>query len=133
MRIGARLPDATVVLGVQTFRPSGRGSSGRAQGEMSRFHIFTLIFTANLTNLDSLDGALSFIEDRVHRSRQRYRRHATDDDYNIEVLLGVDDSVVQFHGKEHVQKYLLTLMNIDVHDTTIIDEISAFVSLADEG
>uniref|UniRef100_A0A8C3LKV4 ADAM metallopeptidase with thrombospondin type 1 motif 2 n=1 Tax=Chrysolophus pictus TaxID=9089 RepID=A0A8C3LKV4_CHRPC len=44
--------------------------------------------------------------------RQRRRRHATDDDYNIEVLLGVDDSVVQFHGKEHVQKYLLTLMNI---------------------
>lgn len=40
------------------------------------------------------------------------RRHAADDDYNIEVLLGVDDSVVQFHGKEHVQKYLLTLMNI---------------------
>lgn len=40
------------------------------------------------------------------------RRHTADDDYNIEVLLGVDDSVVQFHGKEHVQKYLLTLMNI---------------------
>ena len=71
-----------------------------------------LISAANLTNLDSLDSALSFIEDRVHRSRQRYRRHATEDDYNIEVLLGVDDSVVQFHGKEHVQKYLLTLMNI---------------------
>lgn len=68
-----------------------------------------LISAANLTNLDS---ALGFIEDRVRRSRQRYRRHATDDDYNIEVLLGVDDSVVQFHGKEHVQKYLLTLMNI---------------------
>uniref|UniRef100_A0A8C6Y452 ADAM metallopeptidase with thrombospondin type 1 motif 2 n=1 Tax=Naja naja TaxID=35670 RepID=A0A8C6Y452_NAJNA len=44
--------------------------------------------------------------------RRRYPRHAADDDYNIEVLLGVDDSVVQFHGKEHVQKYLLTLMNI---------------------
>lgn len=71
-----------------------------------------LISAANLTNLDRLDSALSLIEDRVHRSRQRYRRHATDDDYNIEVLLGVDDSVVQFHGKEHVQKYLLTLMNI---------------------
>lgn len=71
-----------------------------------------LISAANLTNLDSLDSALGFIEDRVRRSRQRYRRHATDDDYNIEVLLGVDDSVVQFHGKEHVQKYLLTLMNI---------------------
>ncbi|NWZ20773.1 ATS2 metalloproteinase, partial [Asarcornis scutulata] len=72
----------------------------------------TLYKAANLTNLDRLDSALSLIEDRVHRSRQRYRRHATDDDYNIEVLLGVDDSVVQFHGKEHVQKYLLTLMNI---------------------
>uniref|UniRef100_A0A8C9EWF6 ADAM metallopeptidase with thrombospondin type 1 motif 2 n=1 Tax=Pavo cristatus TaxID=9049 RepID=A0A8C9EWF6_PAVCR len=71
-----------------------------------------LIAAPNLTNLDGLDSALSLIEDRVHRSRQRHRRHATDDDYNIEVLLGVDDSVVQFHGKEHVQKYLLTLMNI---------------------
>uniref|UniRef100_A0A452VI64 ADAM metallopeptidase with thrombospondin type 1 motif 2 n=1 Tax=Ursus maritimus TaxID=29073 RepID=A0A452VI64_URSMA len=49
---------------------------------------------------------------RVNGSRSRARRHATDGDYNIEVLLGVDDSVVQFHGKEHVQKYLLTLMNI---------------------
>jgi len=71
-----------------------------------------LISAANLTNLDSLDSAVSFVEDRVRRARQRYRRHATEDDYNIEVLLGVDDSVVQFHGKEHVQKYLLTLMNI---------------------
>lgn len=70
-----------------------------------------LIAAPNLTNLDGL-SALSLIEDQVHRLRQRRRRHATDDDYNIEVLLGVDDSVVQFHGKEHVQKYLLTLMNI---------------------
>ncbi|XP_072880765.1 A disintegrin and metalloproteinase with thrombospondin motifs 3-like isoform X3 [Hemitrygon akajei] len=42
----------------------------------------------------------------------RQRRHAKENDYNIEVLLGVDDSVVRFHGKEHVQNYLLTLMNI---------------------
>uniref|UniRef100_A0A8D2N4A3 ADAM metallopeptidase with thrombospondin type 1 motif 3 n=1 Tax=Zonotrichia albicollis TaxID=44394 RepID=A0A8D2N4A3_ZONAL len=42
----------------------------------------------------------------------RRRRHAGDGDHNIEVLLGVDDSVVRFHGKEHVQNYLLTLMNI---------------------
>nr|XP_045017115.1 A disintegrin and metalloproteinase with thrombospondin motifs 3 isoform X3 [Jaculus jaculus] len=42
----------------------------------------------------------------------RHRRHAGENDYNIEVLLGVDDSVVRFHGKEHVQNYLLTLMNI---------------------
>lgn len=63
-------------------------------------------------SLDSLSHALGILEERVNSSRQRVRRHAADDDYNIEVLLGVDDSVVQFHGKEHVQKYLLTLMNI---------------------
>ncbi|CAM5159830.1 unnamed protein product [Natator depressus] len=67
---------------------------------------------ADLSNLDNFVSMLSLIEDHVNSSRKRYRRHATDDDYNIEVLLGVDDSVVQFHGKEHVQKYLLTLMNI---------------------
>uniref|UniRef100_A0A8D0T9Y9 ADAM metallopeptidase with thrombospondin type 1 motif 2 n=1 Tax=Sus scrofa TaxID=9823 RepID=A0A8D0T9Y9_PIG len=63
-------------------------------------------------SLDSLSQALGILEEHVNSSRRRARRHAADDDYNIEVLLGVDDSVVQFHGKEHVQKYLLTLMNI---------------------
>ncbi|NWS83850.1 ATS2 metalloproteinase, partial [Toxostoma redivivum] len=67
---------------------------------------------SNLTGLDDLGSALGVVEEQVQRSRPRRRRHATEDDYNIEVLLGVDDSVVQFHGKEHVQKYLLTLMNI---------------------
>lgn len=43
---------------------------------------------------------------------ERKRRHAKAQDYNIEVLLAVDDSVVRFHGKEHVQNYVLTLMNI---------------------
>ncbi|XP_019730092.1 A disintegrin and metalloproteinase with thrombospondin motifs 14 isoform X3 [Hippocampus comes] len=43
---------------------------------------------------------------------ERKRRHAKKDDYNMEVLLAVDDSVVRFHGKEHVQNYVLTLMNI---------------------
>ncbi|KAJ8261314.1 hypothetical protein COCON_G00170370 [Conger conger] len=42
----------------------------------------------------------------------RKRRHAGEDDYNVEVLLGVDDSVVKFHGRQHIQNYLLTLMNI---------------------
>lgn len=42
---------------------------------------------------------------------ERKRRHAKKD-YSIEVLLAVDDSVVRFHGKEHVQNYVLTLMNI---------------------
>lgn len=64
------------------------------------------------TSLGSLDSLSRTLEERVNSSRHRARRHAADDNYNIEVLLGVDDSVVQFHGKEHVQKYLLTLMNI---------------------
>uniref|UniRef100_A0A8D2IU58 ADAM metallopeptidase with thrombospondin type 1 motif 2 n=1 Tax=Varanus komodoensis TaxID=61221 RepID=A0A8D2IU58_VARKO len=66
---------------------------------------------ADLGNLDSM---LNLVKDKISTTqrRRRYPRHAADEDYNIEVLLGVDDSVVQFHGKEHVQKYLLTLMNI---------------------
>uniref|UniRef100_A0A8C9NDN2 ADAM metallopeptidase with thrombospondin type 1 motif 2 n=1 Tax=Serinus canaria TaxID=9135 RepID=A0A8C9NDN2_SERCA len=70
-----------------------------------------LLFQMTLT-LDHLGSALGLAEEQVQGWRQRRRRHAAEDDYNIEVLLGVDDSVVQFHGKEHVQKYLLTLMNI---------------------
>lgn len=60
-------------------------------------------------------GDLDHVYDKVGKRLDetlRQRRHAKDDDYNIEVLLGVDDSVVRFHGKEHVQNYLLTLMNI---------------------
>ncbi|KAI1238724.1 hypothetical protein IHE44_0013465 [Lamprotornis superbus] len=58
--------------------------------------------------LSSLHGR---IEQQLNETLRR-RRHAGDNDHNIEVLLGVDDSVVRFHGKEHVQNYLLTLMNI---------------------
>uniref|UniRef100_A0A8C9DHN4 ADAM metallopeptidase with thrombospondin type 1 motif 14 n=1 Tax=Prolemur simus TaxID=1328070 RepID=A0A8C9DHN4_PROSS len=43
---------------------------------------------------------------------ERKRRHAKAGSYSMEVLLAVDDSVVRFHGKEHVQNYVLTLMNI---------------------
>uniref|UniRef100_A0AAR2JX33 ADAM metallopeptidase with thrombospondin type 1 motif, 3 n=1 Tax=Pygocentrus nattereri TaxID=42514 RepID=A0AAR2JX33_PYGNA len=56
-------------------------------------------------------GLLDSIGKQVNHT-VRKRRHAGDDKYSIEVLLGVDDSVVRFHGKEHVQNYLLTLMNI---------------------
>ncbi|CAL8328339.1 unnamed protein product [Arctogadus glacialis] len=58
-------------------------------------------------------GALDAVARQVNQT-VRSRRHAGEEDYNIEVLLGVDDSVVRFHGKEHVQNYLLTLMNISV-------------------
>ncbi|XP_035261698.1 A disintegrin and metalloproteinase with thrombospondin motifs 14 isoform X4 [Anguilla anguilla] len=62
-------------------------------------------------NLDLMEHKLSESE-RQHSESERKRRHARKDDYNMEVLLAVDDSVVRFHGKEHVQNYVLTLMNI---------------------
>ncbi|XP_060103395.1 A disintegrin and metalloproteinase with thrombospondin motifs 3 [Heteronotia binoei] len=61
--------------------------------------------------LQNLDSTYASMAEHLNETL-RQRRHAGDDDYNIEVLLGVDDSVVRFHGKEHVQNYLLTLMNI---------------------
>ncbi|XP_041442078.1 A disintegrin and metalloproteinase with thrombospondin motifs 2 [Xenopus laevis] len=59
-----------------------------------------------------LENIIDNVQEQVNISRKRTRRHASDDAYNIEILLGVDNSVVEFHGKENVQKYLLTLLNI---------------------
>ncbi|NXX22808.1 ATS14 metalloproteinase, partial [Podargus strigoides] len=59
-----------------------------------------------------LPNSLELMTERLAGDAERKRRHARKDDYNIEVLLAVDDSVVRFHGKEHVQNYVLTLMNI---------------------
>ncbi|KAM6907099.1 A disintegrin and metalloproteinase with thrombospondin motifs 2-like [Xenentodon cancila] len=43
----------------------------------------------------------------------RRRRYTVEAElFSIEVLLAVDYSVLLFHGHEHIQKYLLTLMNI---------------------
>ncbi|XP_059207613.1 A disintegrin and metalloproteinase with thrombospondin motifs 2-like [Centropristis striata] len=43
----------------------------------------------------------------------RHRRYIEEAElFNIEVLLAVDYSVLLFHGRDHIQKYLLTLMNI---------------------
>uniref|UniRef100_UPI0037E8BA94 A disintegrin and metalloproteinase with thrombospondin motifs 2-like n=1 Tax=Semicossyphus pulcher TaxID=241346 RepID=UPI0037E8BA94 len=68
---------------------------------------------ADLGGLMDLESLYRGIEQSINHTRAgRMRRQSLDRAYNIEVLLGVDDSVVQFHGKEHVQKYLLTLMNI---------------------
>ncbi|XP_047673627.1 A disintegrin and metalloproteinase with thrombospondin motifs 14 isoform X2 [Tachysurus fulvidraco] len=58
-----------------------------------------------------LPNALDLVTQKLSDS-DRKRRHAKKHDYSIEVLLAVDDSVVRFHGKEHVQNYVLTLMNI---------------------
>lgn len=66
---------------------------------------------SDLEGLDDLGTVYSNIGQQLNKTMRR-RRHTGENDYNIEVLLGVDDSVVRFHGKEHVQNYLLTLMNI---------------------
>ncbi|XP_063733149.1 A disintegrin and metalloproteinase with thrombospondin motifs 2-like isoform X2 [Eleginops maclovinus] len=68
---------------------------------------------ADLGGLMDLESLYRGVQQSINHTRAgRMRRQSLDRAYNIEVLLGVDDSVVQFHGKEHVQKYLLTLMNI---------------------
>lgn len=68
---------------------------------------------ADLGVLTDLESLYRGVEQSINHTRAgRMRRQSLERSYNIEVLLGVDDSVVQFHGKEHVQKYLLTLMNI---------------------
>uniref|UniRef100_A0A8C9S0M1 ADAM metallopeptidase with thrombospondin type 1 motif 14 n=1 Tax=Scleropages formosus TaxID=113540 RepID=A0A8C9S0M1_SCLFO len=61
--------------------------------------------------IGELPNAVDLVGRKLSKS-ERKRRHAGKEDYNIEVLLAVDDSVVRFHGKEHVQNYILTLMNI---------------------
>lgn len=71
---------------------------------------FNILAVADF-GIASLPAALDVAEHKLSES-ERKRRHAKKDDYNIEVLLAVDDSVVRFHGKEHVQNYVLTLMNI---------------------
>ncbi|XP_077634623.1 A disintegrin and metalloproteinase with thrombospondin motifs 14, partial [Crocuta crocuta] len=60
---------------------------------------------------------------------ERKRRHAKAGSYSIEVLLAVDDSVVRFHGKEHVQNYVLTLMNI-VDEIYHDDSLGAHINIA---
>ncbi|XP_066469026.1 A disintegrin and metalloproteinase with thrombospondin motifs 2 [Tiliqua scincoides] len=99
-----------------------------AKKTLSSEHPDTLHRGADLSNLDSM---LNLMKDEISSSRKRrrrYPRHAADDDYNIEVLLGVDDSIVQFHGKEHVQKYLLTLMNI-VNEIYHDDSLGAHINV----
>nr|XP_054098925.1 A disintegrin and metalloproteinase with thrombospondin motifs 14 isoform X6 [Callithrix jacchus] len=61
--------------------------------------------------LGDLPNLLGLVGDQLGDT-ERKRRHAKPGSYSIEVLLVVDDSVVRFHGREHVQNYVLTLMNI---------------------
>lgn len=82
--------------------------------EVQIFKVLTLCppLSCNLSAELEVPGTLDSVTQQVNETVQRRRRDAAENDYNIEILLGVDDSVVRFHGKEHVQNYLLTLMNI---------------------
>ncbi|XP_035388035.1 A disintegrin and metalloproteinase with thrombospondin motifs 2-like isoform X2 [Electrophorus electricus] len=66
---------------------------------------------ADLGGLMDLETLYEGVQRSVNQSR-RARRQSPERTYSIEVLLGVDYSVVEFHGQQHVEKYLLTLMNI---------------------
>ncbi|XP_035846688.1 A disintegrin and metalloproteinase with thrombospondin motifs 2-like isoform X2 [Sander lucioperca] len=75
--------------------------------------------SANQTAADFLPGPLLGslnLTQKVSGSRSRSarpRRYVEEAELlNIEVLLAVDYSVLLFHGRDHIQKYLLTLMNI---------------------
>lgn len=65
-----------------------------------------------LGSLAGVEAISKGFKQKMHSSSRARRQSDQDEIFNIEVLLGVDCSVVQFHGREHIQKYLLTLMNI---------------------
>uniref|UniRef100_A0A8C9NUI4 ADAM metallopeptidase with thrombospondin type 1 motif 14 n=1 Tax=Serinus canaria TaxID=9135 RepID=A0A8C9NUI4_SERCA len=79
--------------------------------EHGRAHVVYRRSAIRQDGVGELPNSLELMAERLGDT-ERKRRHARKDDYNIEVLLAVDDSVVRFHGKEHVQNYVLTLMNI---------------------
>uniref|UniRef100_A0A8C1EZK9 ADAM metallopeptidase with thrombospondin type 1 motif, 2a n=2 Tax=Cyprinus carpio TaxID=7962 RepID=A0A8C1EZK9_CYPCA len=93
------------------IEPLERGGdmTGEEEGGPGRHHI---VYRSPL----GLQAGLQYLPHHVKKkikSNTRTRRETYEDEiFNIEVLLGVDCSVVMFHGREHIQKYLLTLMNI---------------------
>ncbi|XP_027623531.1 A disintegrin and metalloproteinase with thrombospondin motifs 14 isoform X3 [Tupaia chinensis] len=78
--------------------------------------------------LGDLPNLLGLVGDQLGEA-ERKRRHAKPGSYSMEVLLAVDDSVVRFHGKEHVQSYVLTLMNI-VDEIYHDESLGAHINIA---
>uniref|UniRef100_A0AAR2INY8 ADAM metallopeptidase with thrombospondin type 1 motif, 2 n=1 Tax=Pygocentrus nattereri TaxID=42514 RepID=A0AAR2INY8_PYGNA len=92
---------------IEPLERGGGDMTGEEEGGDGRHHI--LYPLGGLAGLEALSRGF---EQKVNSSRRSKRQSHQDEIFNIEVLLGVDCSVVQFHGREHIQKYLLTLMNI---------------------
>uniref|UniRef100_A0AAR2JDQ7 ADAM metallopeptidase with thrombospondin type 1 motif, 2 n=1 Tax=Pygocentrus nattereri TaxID=42514 RepID=A0AAR2JDQ7_PYGNA len=104
---------------IEPLERGGGDMTGEEEGGDGRHHILyrssaikkPAIISA-LGGLAGLEALSRGFEQKVNSSRRSKRQSHQDEIFNIEVLLGVDCSVVQFHGREHIQKYLLTLMNI---------------------
>ncbi|XP_017347550.1 A disintegrin and metalloproteinase with thrombospondin motifs 2 [Ictalurus punctatus] len=112
------------------IEPLERGGdmTGEEEGGSGRHHILYRLSDIKKPAISHADyfhprgsvlGSLAGVEaiskgfkQKMHSSSRARRQSDQDEIFNIEVLLGVDCSVVQFHGREHIQKYLLTLMNI---------------------
>ncbi|XP_007244624.3 A disintegrin and metalloproteinase with thrombospondin motifs 2 [Astyanax mexicanus] len=114
---------------IEPLEKGGGGDmTGEEEGGAGRHHILyrsSAIKKPTASHVDdfapraSALGGLASVRDfargfeaKVNSSRRSKRQSYHEEIFNIEVLLGVDCSVVQFHGREHIQKYLLTLMNI---------------------
>ncbi|XP_030602077.1 A disintegrin and metalloproteinase with thrombospondin motifs 2-like isoform X2 [Archocentrus centrarchus] len=104
------------------WRPDGGGRGG--EEEEGRQHIVyrssaiieknsAVNQTANDVLRGPLLGSLNLNVASSGSGSARRRRYIEEAElFNIEVLLAVDYSVLLFHGRDHIQKYLLTLMNI---------------------
>uniref|UniRef100_A0A4W5RA79 ADAM metallopeptidase with thrombospondin type 1 motif, 2a n=1 Tax=Hucho hucho TaxID=62062 RepID=A0A4W5RA79_9TELE len=92
-----------------------RGGAGEEEGGDGRHHI--VYRSSAIKRPPALSRGVQQQHHKLNRTktrRARARRQAHEEHelFNMEVLLGVDYSVVHFHGRENIQKYLLTLMNI---------------------
>ncbi|XP_055969353.1 A disintegrin and metalloproteinase with thrombospondin motifs 14 [Sorex fumeus] len=99
-----------------------RAAGPRGWAELRRDLHYEAFGLGDLPNLLGLVGAQL-------GDAERKRRHARPGGYSIEVLLVVDDSVVRFHGREHVQNYVLTLMSI-VDEIYHDESLGAHINIA---
>nr|XP_018671182.1 A disintegrin and metalloproteinase with thrombospondin motifs 3 isoform X1 [Ciona intestinalis] len=78
---------------------------------------------------DSMQGSLEVILEQT--KRERSKRHAKRNDYNMEILLTVGHEIVRVHGRHHVENYLVTLMNIVdeiYHDDSLGEHINIILT-----
>uniref|UniRef100_A0A674B4R2 ADAM metallopeptidase with thrombospondin type 1 motif, 2a n=1 Tax=Salmo trutta TaxID=8032 RepID=A0A674B4R2_SALTR len=94
------------------------GGAGDEEGRDGRHHIVYRSSAIKRPHVNQTADSYPQVQQQHHklnrtrRARARRQAHEEPELFNMEVLLGVDYSVVHFHGRENIQKYLLTLMNI---------------------